>query len=279
VRLPGRLSALSLLAAAALAVAAAPASADPVLVLTFDQVSGTQNGRHTLPYQTPGIPLLDHFDFRFVNDDKHLQFLTVLPRGTNNALIDVDFSDFNGDDSYEYRIAHQRVSATGLNLGTFTDTCRGQCTKTIVRPPGNVEFVIRGFDFKFTGGDHHIDSIGILEDGTGKLTHYFNDKNNDDEYTVQIDYAWVPRSRFSVVSGLADDRVHGTGTATRDIPAGNKVIKGFWVDNIGSGGGGDNHIKGFGFLTNDTTVDIHYGDKDPADSADWRYQLNYGVLN
>ena len=73
--------------------------------------------------------------------------------------------------------------------------------------------------------------------------------------------------------------VHATGVVTSPIPAGNKVIRGFYVDNLSSGGDGDNHIKRFGFLTNSTTVDIYYGDINPADSADWTYRLDYAVLN
>jgi len=51
------------------------------------------------------------------------------------------------------------------------------------------------------------------------------------------------------------------------------------VDNLGTGGSGDNHIKRFGFLTHSTTVDIYYGDNNPADSADWTYRFEYAVLS
>jgi hypothetical protein len=50
------------------------------------------------------------------------------------------------------------------------------------------------------------------------------------------------------------------------------------VDGLGTGGAGDNHIKRFGFLTRSTTVDVYFGDIDPADSARWEYRLDYAVL-
>jgi hypothetical protein len=272
------LSATSVLAVAALAVTTVPASADRIGVLALAQVSGVATGPITLPYTTPGTPLLDHFFYRDVNDDQELKVMTALPRQqSGSGVIDVAFSDQSLDEQYEYRIAHQMVSFTGLSRGTLNDTCSGQCTRSIVRPPGDVVFVISGFRFRYTDGDHHMDAIGILENN-GQVTHWFNDQNDDDQYTVQIDYVWVPRSRFSSVTSLSGT-VQAAGSATRTIAAGDKVIRGFHVNNTASGGSGDNHIKRFGFLTNSTTVDIYYGDNNPADSADWTYQLNYAILS
>jgi hypothetical protein len=122
-----------------------------------------------------------------------------------------------------------------------------------------------------------MDAIGIIENG-GQLTHWFNDQNDDDLYDVLINYVWVPRSRLANVTSISGT-VHAAGNVTRSVPAGEKIIRGFHVNNVNSGDSGDNHIKRFGFLTNSTTVDVFYGDKDPADSADWTYQLNYAILN
>jgi hypothetical protein len=272
------LSATSLFAVAALTVATVPASADRIGVLVLTQVSGVATGPITLPYNTPGTPLLDHFFYRDVSDDQHLKVMTALPRQqSGSGVIDVAFSDQSLDEQYEYRIAHQTVSFAGLSRGTLNDTCSGQCTRPIVRPPGDVVFVVSGFKFQYTSGDHHMDAIGILENN-GQVTHWFNDQNDDDQYTVQIDYVWVPRSRFATVTSISGPG-SDTGMVTRTIPAGDKVIRGFHVNNTASGGSGDNHIKRFGFLTNSASVDVFYGDNNPADSADWTYLLNYATLS
>jgi hypothetical protein len=267
-----------MLAVTALAMATVPASADEIGILELEQVSGVATGPVTLPYNGPGTPLLDHFFYRDVSDDQHLRTMTALPRQqSGSGVIDVAFSDATPGEQYEYRIAHQRVEPAGLSQGSFTDTCRGQCTRTISRPPGDVVFVISGFRFQYTSGDHHMDAIGIIENN-GQLTHWFNDQNDDDEYRVAIDYVWVPRSRLASVTSISGT-VQDVGTVRRTVPAGEKVIRGFHVNNVNSGSSGDNHIKRFGFLTNSTNVDVYYGDISPADSADWTYQLNYAILN
>jgi hypothetical protein len=268
------------LVAAALIVAPSPASAGEVGLQQLQEASGISVGPQTLAYDAPGTPLLDHFFFRDVNDDQHLRILSAMPRlSAGTGLLDVAFSDNTSNEQFEYRIAHQRVTSPALTVNTFTDTCRGQCTRTLTPPSSNVEFVISGFTFVFTSGDHHIDAIGIRY-SNGQLTHWFNDQNDDDQYNVQIRYAWVPRSALGTLGTLTPTvPVHGVGQVTRTIPAGDKVIRGFAVDNVGSGSSEDNHIKRLGFLTGSTSVTIYYGDNDPSDSADWIYRLDYAVLN
>jgi hypothetical protein len=271
------LSATAVAAAAVLTVATNPASADDVGILALQQVSGVAEGGIDLPYNAPGTPLLGHFFYRYLNEDNHLKTMAAFPSPpSGTGVIAIAFADSFPDDDYEYRIGHQRVSPTGLSPGRLTDRCRGQCTRSIARPSGDVVFVITGFNFGYTDDDHHMDAIGIIENN-GQLTHWFNDQNDDDEYRVTLDYFWVPRSRFSSVTSVSGT-VHAAGNVTRSVPAGEKVIRGFHVNNVNSGGSGDNHIKEFGFLTNSDTVDIFYGDKNPADSADWTYQLNYAIL-
>jgi hypothetical protein len=266
----------AVLVAGALTMAPSPAIAAEIGIQSLQEASGISVGPATVQYDAPGTPLLDHFFFRDVNDDQHLLVMSAMPRTQfGTGVLDVAFSDNSQDEQFEYRIAHQRVTSPVLNVNTFTDTCRGQCTRQLTPPSANVEFVIAGFDFRYTGGDHHMDAIGIRYSG-GQLTHWFNDQNNDDEYNVEIRYVWVPRTLLSTIATLTPPApVHATGIATRSIPAGNKVIRGFYVDNLD---GSDNHIKRFGFLTNSTTVDIYYGDNNPADSADWTYRLDYAVL-
>ena len=271
----GRLSALSVLTVTALAVATVPASAEDVGAQVFQEVHGTATGSTAVPYHYSGALLLDHFYFRYTDSDHHLTHLEALPSSADRLF--VAFEDKNGDDQYEYRVAHQRIPSTGVVAGhLYRSGCHGYCRTKISVPVGDYVFVISGFSFLFADDDHHIDEIRISE-LNGYLTHAFNDKNDDDEYSAIVDYYWVPRSHFSFFETLYGTPAH-RGQATRDVPAGDKVIREFAVKNIENGGEADNHIKRFGFLTNSTTIDIYYGDKDPTDSGYWSYRLSYAIL-
>ena len=61
-----------------------------------------------------------------------------------------------------------------------------------------------------------------------------------------------------------------------DMPlAGEKVIRGFFMDNLASGDASDNNIQDLGVVCNFNTIDIQYGDENPGNSADWRYLVRY----
>jgi len=268
------LSATAVLAAAMLTVATTPASADQFGILELEEVSGHGHDTQLVSFNGPGTPLLDEFFYRYTDSDHHLRYLASLPQP---GELEVDFSDNNGDDEYDFRIAYQRVSPTGISQGSIHNECDGgACSRTISRPDRDVVFVITGFRFSFDSDDHHIDSIGIIE-GDGLLTTWFDDRNDDDDYTVDVSYAWVPRSRFSAV-GQISGTAHGELARHAVEARGEKVIRGFRVDNVESGESGDNHIKTFGVVTNSTYIDVLYGDDFAANSADWTYFVEFGAL-
>jgi hypothetical protein len=275
------LPAMSLLAATlltAMTTPAVPALADDFGAEVVREYSGTSDKIVSISYDRANALLLDHFFFRDVNADMHLHQIQVLP------IFDLMFINFNDtlqNDVFEYRVAHSHVRPTGMISGHHeSSVCYGKCIKNIAPPAGDYVFVLEGFDFEFPGDtippDRHIDEIGVVEN-SGVLTTYFNDQNDDDMFAVTVDYWWVPRSMLSNITSLSGS-VDNAGSTTRNIPSGNKVIRGFHVDNLASGGAGDNHIKRFGFLTRSTTVDIYYGDQDPSDSADWSYLFRYAIL-
>jgi hypothetical protein len=267
-------SAASVLTVTVLAVATAAVSADEVGVQSVREFNGIATRSISPSYNPSGTPMLDHFYFRDVNDDQHIRHVSALP--TLFGVVDISFEDASSGEQWEYRVALQDVSAAGLVPGEFSQRCYGRCTKELARPAGNYVFVISGFSFLFRGGDHHIDEIGVMENG-GELVTYFNDQNDDDGYDVVVRYVWVPRALLSTVAAVSGT-VEAAGSATRTVAAGNKVIRGFHVDNKNTGGSGDNHIKRFGFLTHSTSVAVYYGDRNPADSADWSFQFRYAVL-
>jgi hypothetical protein len=49
--------------------------------------------------------------------------------------------------------------------------------------------VIRGFDFRFTNGDHHIREIGALTPDDGRVEVFFSDKNGDDPFVWSVRWA------------------------------------------------------------------------------------------
>jgi len=244
----------------------APAAAETV------DVSGVGHGTVLPSFGGSGTPLLDQFEYRYSNSDHHLKTVASRPGA---GFIEIAFADSNGDDEYSFRHIYQRVSF-GVSTGSMHNQCGGgACTRTISRPPGDVVFVITGFKFDF-GGDHHIDSIGIVE-SNGQLTTWFDDQNNDDDYTVDVDFAWVPRSRLGTLGEVRPPApVHASGTSTVSTVSGNKIIRGFRVNKAASGQ--DDHIKSFGIRTNSTSINVLYGDQNPADSPDWTYRVQFAVL-
>lgn len=249
---------------------AAPASADQFSILDTVEVSGTASGTTFPSFGGTGTPLLDQFEYRYSSTDHHLKTLASRPRTSD---IEIAFADNNNDDVYTYRVAYQRVSPSGINVGSLHIICDGgSCTRAITRPPGDVIFTITGYKFRFDSLDHHTDGIGIIENN-GQLTTWFDDGNGDDNYTADVDFAWVPRSRFGTVAEVSG-RVHAAGSAITSTVAGNKVIRGFFVDYTS----GDNHIQSLGVRTNPSTIEVLYADKNPADSVDWTYRVQFAVL-
>jgi hypothetical protein len=237
-----------------------------------EEVSGFGFGSVTRTFNDPGTPLLDHFYFRFQNDDHHFGHASAYPQ--SNGTILIAFQDQNSDDEYFYRVAHQRVSSAGLVLGSFSDVCLTRCIREIPRPVGNYVFVLTGFRFFYIGGrDRHFDELGVLENN-GTVTTYLNDKeqDSDDTFITHISYAWVPRARFSVVSALAAE-VQDAGGVRRSVPVGDKVIRGFRVNSLN----GDRHIRELGVMTNFDNIEIYDSDNTPGGDR-WDYDVRYAVL-
>jgi len=189
----------------------------------------------------------------------------------------VSFADENGDDDYTYRVSHERVDPTGIVQASFHGTCAGQCTAPLfTRPAGDVFFVLTGFRVTYDSADHHLDKIGVSEAG-GLLTTTFRDQNGDDQFTYDVSYAWVPRTRLGTITQIVNT-VHAAGVTTVGAAFGEKVIRGFFMDNLATGNAGDNHIRDLGLVANAGSFDVFYGDDNPGDSADWRYLIQYAVV-
>ncbi|MGW4213843.1 hypothetical protein ACWEIJ_38075 [Lentzea sp. NPDC004789] len=249
----------------------------PAGAVTLDEVSG--NGHGTIfraAGSNFGVPLLARFQYHFTGGDHHIRQVSAMPLPQQIA-VEVAFADENGDDDYGYRVSAEHVDATGVVQASFHGTCVGQCSVFLfTRPAADVVFVLQGFRVTFDNGDHHLDKIGVQEDN-GVLTTAFRDNNGDDPFTYDVSYAWVPRSRFSTLTE-SSSVVHASGLATPAAVAGEKVVRGFSMDNVNTGDSGDNHIRDLGVVANFDNFEIRYGDDNPRDSADWSYSVRYGVL-
>lgn len=250
-----------------------PASASS---LVLDELTGTAHGTVFRSTTTFGAPLLARFQYHFTSGDHHIRQVSAFPLQPQSA-VEVGFADENGDDDYSYRVSHERVDPTGIVQATFHGTCAGQCTERLfTRPAGDVLFVLTGFRVTYDNADHHLDKIGVSEAG-GLLTTSFRDTNGDDPFTYDVSYAWVPRFRLGTVAQIVNT-VHAAGSTTVGAASGEKVIRGFFMDNLATGNAGDNHIRDLGLVANAGSFDVFYGDDNPADSADWRYLIQYAVV-
>lgn len=248
------------------------AGGQPIGIAAVEEVSGFGFGSITRTFDQPGTPLVDHFYFRFSDDDHHFGHMSAWPQ--SNGTILVAFQDQNSDDEYFYRVAHQRVSSTGLVLGSFADICLTRCVRTISRPAGDYVFVLTGFRFFYIGGrDRHFDEIGVIE-SNGTVTTWLNDRaqDTDDTFTAYISYAWVPRARLSTVSAISGT-VENNGGIRRTVTQGNKVIRGFRVDSLNS----DRHIRELGIMTNFDNIEVYDSDNTPGGDS-WTYDVRFAVL-
>ncbi len=258
------------------AVLATSAAADPSTTV-LEEVSGSGSGTVVRSFTPLGVPLLDGFEYHFTNGDHPLQRVADMPLPQQSA-IEVSLADKNGGDNFTYRIAHDMVDRTGIQEASVHGVCTGQCDVLLARPAGDVFFVLTGFRFAFDNGEHPLNKIMAVESG-GRLSTSFRDQNGDDPYTYDVSYAWVPRSRLDVVNARTSGTVHARGVTTIPAAAQEKVIRGFLMQSQGSGAAADDNIRDLGIVARAQSFDIFFGDRNPADSADWSYLLQFATLS
>jgi len=266
----------AMVAAALVGLSTSAVAAPQVGVQALDELIGSAHGT-VLRGSTPsGTPMLARFQYHYASADHHIRSVAAMPLPQQSA-VEITFADENSDDEYSYRVSHEKVDPTGIVQGTFHGTCTGQCSVLLnTRPSTNSVFVLTGFRFAYNTADHHLDKIAVSAAGS-VLTTAFRDQNGDDPYTYDVSYAWVPRNRFGTVAEILST-VHASGITSPVAASGEKVIRGFFVDNLATGDAGDNHIKDLGVVANANSFDVLFGDENPANSADWRYQVQYAVL-
>jgi hypothetical protein len=246
---------------------------------------GKNNGSlFDVPFVSTGTPLLSRFGFALNQGDNHIKQILVWP-GLPPGMMRVDFSDdspFGGllgllhNDDYCFNVTHfDVVDARIRQVTRGLDICDApQCTVQLDRPNGDFVFVLIGFQFQFREHDNHIKEVSIKETG-GKLTVGFHDQHfdpPDDTFNWSVQYAYVPRDRFSQVGQLSGTRAHDRVIAS--LPQGKAVLRGFsFTFKTYFTSGDDHHLQQIGVRPNTTgSAFLTYRDENGDDGFDWEYQ-------
>jgi len=240
-----------------------------------DTVQGTAKGTATPQLGQPDLAprLLQSFRLNFIGSDHHIRLIGMAPHRPDKDQATISYADHNSDDQFSYSVSFFPYSFDAYRNVARSGLCRGSCTFSIPAPPnlsrGQV-FVLGGFEIQYSGGDHHIDQLEIIE-RMGSVTAALNDENDDDPFSVEITYAYVPRSQFSWISGMSG-AVHGI--VHNQIRPGSAVIRGFNFDFRSS----DHHIKDLGIeMPGNGDLAVHYADQNGDDQ--YNYRVEYAILN
>ena len=239
-----------------------------------ENVQGNSKGFKTrqIGLTQNGAPLLQSFYFKFNSEDHHFGGMEVQPNAPTQNQMKYGYSDTNGDDEYFYNITLAPYFGEIFRRTHEPEFCHGASCTFPIEHPANLAgqvFVLRGFYIQFRGGDHHIDQIRISE-SNGMATVALNDQNDDDNFAVNLHYAYIPQSKLSVISSASGT---AAGGARVSIPAGIGVVRGFNMDFVSS----DRHIRDIGVIMNGSgRLEVYYGDKTPTDQFRWK--VDYGIL-
>lgn len=250
--------------------------------------SGTTSGALALSppnVATLGIgdaALLNIFSFRYNSSDHHLERIAAIPParidGGNGATVTVNgtvaYHDKNEDDLYAY-IADWLVYPSPDNNNAATGSvsnanCVGQCTFNITgdRPSAGHVFALNGFDLTFQNSDHHIDEIEVSE-ANGILTVSYNDKNNDDPFSVAVQFTYLPPWDVANIVNVGRNSTNGDDTRQTGMTD-TTAIAGFRFDFLDN----DHHIRK---VTVDTgapnLVEVSYFDKNADDNYAWSVRV------
>jgi hypothetical protein len=162
---------------------------------------------------------------------------------------------------------------------TLSGIATGETTRAITFLPGEV-ILMRGFDFRYLNGDHHIKTIGVLPETGTSLSIQFRDRNRDDPmaYETRLTKVTVP----GVISPPTLRRGCSGGTCTFPLqapPNGDYVfvLRGFqflflegevrlpFPDNCDIFVGCDHHLSVVGIQPEDGNIKVTYKDQNGDD--------------
>lgn len=243
-------------------------------------LSGFGNEIEVKNYSGDKPRLLQSFYFRFSSKDRHIQAIGQEPGFPTQDEIAFYFYDDTRNDEYYYYLAHEKFNVSGIQTGKIISVAKGSETRSINKPGNNFTFVLISFSFYFFGNDHHIDEIGVLEND-GRLTAYYNDKNNDDLFRWEVEYAWVPNNAVLQTGRESGTRARGADSRNTfgNTVEGTRVIRGFKFNfEPYFTSGKDHHIKEIGVLLKSLSgnLEVYYSDKNGDDGFDW--DVDWAIL-
>jgi hypothetical protein len=237
------------------------------------EVCGSAKGRDTPEVGAADwrTALLTSFAIGYISEDHHFGTLAIMPRRPepDPALITLADKDF--DDEYRYCVVFWPYDGPVSNNFAQKSGCRDNCSVTLSTPSDVADpvFVLRGFSVSYSEADHHIKQLAIVERGS-VLTVALNDGNDDDLFSFDVAYAYIPRAQFLVIS----DRKGTAHGGSRDkIEIGHALIRGFDLNFVS----GDHHIKEMAIrLPGGGGLDTSFADNNGDDP--FSYTVEYGVI-
>lgn len=173
---------------------------------------------------------------------------------------------------------------------TLSGIATGQTIRAIGSLPGEV-ILMRGFDFRYLNGDHHIRTIEVRPETATALTFNFNDRNSDDPmaYEAQLTKVTLP----GVISPPTLRKFCSGGTCTFPLQAPPNddyvfFLRGFrlnflagdvrlpFPDNCDVFVGCDHHVSIVGIEPGDGNVAVTYKDKNGDD--DYAVAIAYSYV-
>ncbi len=140
---------------------------------------------HPLARPSPDhVFVLRGFKLSVSGGDRHLERLAVFEA---DGILTVALEQDGSPNDFWFQVDYTYLPPAALrDVGELWGlTYEGVDQKSI--PAG--ESVVRGFDFRFTNGDHHVREIGVQTPDDGRVEVFFNDKNSDDPFVWSVRWA------------------------------------------------------------------------------------------
>jgi len=236
------------------------------IALKRDHRSGTESGTGYIAVPYIPQPGLAGFKLNFAGTVDH-EINDVEVRQNSN-VVDLDYSGYGSSGNHTY---YWQVDRQELPPGTTFHTISGRGDFWVKKVMENINGyipVIRGFDFHFTNGEHHLNIILLNvyknpEDDRLNIDVWFCDKNLDDPFDYTVEYALIPDDRIRSSGHASGDGVKKSDSKTN--PAVNPVLQGFYLDFES----GDHEIDELGAMVTPGTTTVWYNDINDDDKFRW----------
>lgn len=225
------------------------------------------------------------FSFNYEHGDEHIKEIEV---DTTQLGVHYTFADNSYTDDFDFMFKGVQLP-TVTHFRHFTKSTSGRgCTSVTYQPNGitvDEVPVLTGFRLKYSS-DHHIDTVKVR---FSKITSYtyppepyvkvetcFNDKNNDDYYSGEVQFALVPGNKIYATGDTGNEFDSGGLDPSRmfssyQMSQGDVALQGFYFDFRNK----DHHINRIKVdptndYKNNGIVKVNYEDDNYDDDYYWR---------